>query len=116
MSLILSISVHPLMLFLHLWLTLYLSYFFPNAPPASLHIPHSILSSSVSSSESPPVVSDYTVKPPVTQFYNYCGAQLSYAPAPSDKLSSNVSSSSFVEDVPSSPPVEPSSPTDSSLE
>jgi hypothetical protein len=39
---------------------------FPDAPPASLPIPHSTLPSSVSSSESPPVVPDYTVKPPVT--------------------------------------------------
>jgi hypothetical protein len=37
-----------------------------DAPPASLPIPRSTLPSSVSSSESPPVVSDYTVKPPVT--------------------------------------------------
>jgi hypothetical protein len=36
---------------------------FPDAPRASLSIPRSLLSSSVSSSESPPVVSDYTVKP-----------------------------------------------------
>jgi hypothetical protein len=38
---------------------------FPNAPPASLPIPHSTLPSSVSSSKSPPVVSDYTMKLPV---------------------------------------------------
>jgi hypothetical protein len=38
------------------------------------------------------------------------------APTSSDELSSDVPSSSFIEDVPSSPPVEPSSPTDSSPE
>jgi hypothetical protein len=80
---------------------------FPDAPPASLPIPHSILPSSVSSSESPPVVPDYTVKPPVTQFCNHCGAHSSDAPTSSDELSSDVPSSSF--DVPSSSPVEPSS-------
>jgi hypothetical protein len=47
---------------------------FPDAPPASVPIPRSTLSSSMSSSESPPVVSDYTMKPPVTQFYNRRGA------------------------------------------
>jgi hypothetical protein len=41
---------------------------------------------------------------------------LSNAPASSDELSSDVSSSSFIEDVPSSPPIEPSSPTDFSPE
>jgi hypothetical protein len=41
---------------------------------------------------------------------------LSYAPSFSDELSSNVSSSSFVEHVPSSPSIEPSSPVDSSPE
>jgi hypothetical protein len=61
------------------------------------------------------VVLDYTVKPPVTQFYNRRGARLSDAPASSDEFSSDVPSSSFIEDV-SSSPVEPSSPTDSSLE
>jgi hypothetical protein len=40
--------------------------FFPDAPPASLSIPRSTLPSFVSSSESPPVVPDYTVKSPVT--------------------------------------------------
>jgi hypothetical protein len=89
---------------------------FPDAPPASLPIPHSTLPSSMSSSESPPVVSDYTVKSPVTHFYSRRGARLLDAPASSDELSSDVSSSSFIEDVSSSPPVEPSSPTDSSLE
>jgi hypothetical protein len=81
---------------------------FPDAPPASLPIPRSILPSCVSSSESL-VVLDYTVKLPVTQFYSR-GARLSDAPASSDELSSNVSSSSFFEDVPSAPPVESSSP------
>jgi hypothetical protein len=38
------------------------------------------------------------------------------APASSDELSYNVSSSSFIEDVPSSPPVELSSLADSSPE
>jgi hypothetical protein len=88
---------------------------FPDAPAASLHIPCSTLSSVVSSSESPPVVPDYMVKPPVTQFYSRRGARLSDAPPSSDELSSDVSSSSFIEDVPSSP-VEPSPLTDSSPE
>jgi hypothetical protein len=56
------------------------------------------------------VVPDYTVKPPVTQFYSRREACSSDAPAPSDELSFDVPSSSFIEDVPSSPPVEPSSP------
>jgi hypothetical protein len=89
---------------------------FRNAPPASLPIPRSTLSSFVSSSESTPVVSDYTVKPLVTQFYSRRGARLSDALAFSDELSSDVTSSSFIEDVSSSPPVDPSVPTDSSLE
>jgi hypothetical protein len=89
---------------------------FPDAPPTSLSIPHSTLSSSMSSSESPPVVLDYTAKPPVTQFYSHRGTCLSYALASSDGLSSDVPSSSFIEDVPFSPPVEPSSPIDSSPE
>jgi hypothetical protein len=72
---------------------------FPDASPASLPIPRSTLPSSMSSSKSPPVVSDYTVKPPVTQFYSRRGARLSDALASSDELSS---------DVPSSP-IEPSS-------
>jgi hypothetical protein len=88
---------------------------FPDAPPAPLPIPRSTLPSSVSSSESPPVVPDYTVKPPVIRFYNCRGARSSDAPASSDELSFDVSSSSFIEDVPSSP-VELSSLTDSSLE
>jgi hypothetical protein len=89
--------------------------FFSDAPPASLPIPRSTLPSSMSSSESHPVVSDYMMKPPVTQFYSHRGACLSGAPASSDEFSFDVSSSSFIEDVPSSP-VEPSSLTDSSLE
>jgi hypothetical protein len=83
---------------------------FTDAPPASLSIPRSTLPSSVSSSEPPPVVLDYTVKPSVTQFYSNRGARSSDAPVSSDKLFFDVSSSSFIEDVPSSPPVEPSSP------
>jgi hypothetical protein len=87
---------------------------FHDAPPASLPIPHLILPFSVSSSEPPPVVPDYTVKPSMAQFYNHRGARLSDTPASSDELSSDVSSSSFIEDVTYSPPVEPSSPIDSS--
>jgi hypothetical protein len=89
--------------------------FFPNAPPASVHIPRSTLPSSMSSSESPLVVPDYTVNSPVTQFYNHRRAHLSDASASSDELSSDVPSSSFIEVMPSFPPVEPSSMTDSSL-
>jgi hypothetical protein len=88
---------------------------FPDAPPTSVPIPHSTLLSSVSSSESPSMVLDYTVNPPVTQFYSHRGACLPDAPASSDELSSDVPSSSFIEDVPYSPPVELSSLTDSSL-
>jgi hypothetical protein len=62
------------------------------------------------------VVPNYTVKPPVTQFYSHRGARSSDAPASSNELSSDVPCSSFIEDVPSSPPVEPSSLTDSSPE
>jgi hypothetical protein len=82
--------------------------FSSDAPPASLSIPRLTLPSSVSSSESHVVVPDYTVKPPMTQVYNRRGARLSDAPASSDELSSDVSSSSFIEDVTSSPPIEPS--------
>jgi hypothetical protein len=89
---------------------------FPDAPPASLPIPRSPLPSSVSSSVSPPVVSDYTAKPPVTQFYSRRGARLSDAPASSDELSSDVPSSSFTEDESSPSPIEPSSPIDFSPE
>jgi hypothetical protein len=86
---------------------------FPYAPPASLHIPRSTLPTSVSSSESPPVVLDYTVKPLVTQVYSHRGARLSDVPTSLAELSSNVPSSSL--DVPSSP-IEPSSLFDSSPE
>jgi hypothetical protein len=89
---------------------------FPYAPPAPLPISLSTLLSSVSSSESSLVVLDYTVKPPVTQFYSRRGAHLLDAPPFSDELSFDVSSSSFVEDIPSSPSIEPSSPIDSSPE
>jgi hypothetical protein len=65
---------------------------FSDAPSASLPISRPILPSSMSSSESPPMVPDYTVKPPVTQFYSHCGARLSNAPASSDELSSDVPS------------------------
>jgi hypothetical protein len=88
--------------------------FFSVVPPAYLAIPRSTLPSSVSSSKSPPVVPDYMVKPPVTQFYSRHGARLLNAPSSSNELSSDVPYSSFIEDVPSSPPVEPSSPIDSS--
>jgi hypothetical protein len=87
--------------------------FFPDAPPASLPLPRSTLSTSVSSAESSPVVSDYTVKPPVTQVYSRRGACLSVVPTFSTELSSDVSSSSL--DVPSSP-VASSSPINSSWE
>jgi hypothetical protein len=86
--------------------------FFPDAP-ASLPLPRSTLSTSVSSAESSPVVSDYTVKPPVTQVYSRRGACLSVVPTFSTELSSDVSSSSL--DVPSSP-VASSSPINSSWE
>jgi hypothetical protein len=82
---------------------------FPDAPPTPLPISRSTLLSSMSSFESPPVVPDYTVKPLVTQFYSRRGARLSNAPPSSDELSSDVSSSSFVKDMSSSPSVEPSS-------
>jgi hypothetical protein len=61
------------------------------------------------------VVSDYRVKPPVTQFYSHHGARLLDALASLDELFSDVPSS-FIKDVSSSPPVDPSSPTNSSLE
>jgi hypothetical protein len=69
----------------------------PDAPSASLPIPRSTLPSSVSSSEAPPVVSVYSRR----------GARLLDVPASSDELSSDVPSSSFIDDVPSPPPVEP---------
>jgi hypothetical protein len=80
---------------------------FSDAPPASLPISRSTLPSSMSSSESSPMVLDYTMKPPVTQFYSYHGVRLSDAPTSSNALFSDVSSS---------PPVEPSSSIDSSPE
>jgi hypothetical protein len=89
---------------------------FPVAPPASLSIPRSTLLPSMTSFESPPVVLYYMVKPPVTQLYSCHRTRLSDAPASSDELSFDVPSSSFIKDVPSSPPVEPSFPTDSSPE
>jgi hypothetical protein len=52
---------------------------FIDAPPASLPIPCSTLLSSMPSSKSPPIAPDYTVKPPVTQFYSHRGARLSDA-------------------------------------
>jgi hypothetical protein len=61
------------------------------------------------------VVPDYMVKPLVTQFYSHHGSRSSDAPATSNELSFDVPSSSFIEDVSSSPPVEPSSLTDSSI-
>jgi hypothetical protein len=114
MSPVLSIHVLPLMFLLHLWLILYPSYFFPDAPAASLPLPHLTLPNSVSSAESSPVVLDYTVKPPVTQVYSHCGAHLLEVHTSSAELSSDVSSSSL--DVSSSPPVVSSSPIGSSLE
>jgi hypothetical protein len=87
---------------------------FLDASPAPLPIPCLTLPSSVSSFESPPMVSDYTVKPPVTQLYKRRRARLADAPPSSDELSSDVSSSYFIEDVTSSPSVEPSSLADSS--
>jgi hypothetical protein len=49
-----------------------------------------------------------TVKPPVTQFYIRRGVRLLDAPAFLDEFSSDVPSSSFIEDVSSSPPIESS--------
>jgi hypothetical protein len=88
--------------------------FFSDAPPASLHLPRSTLPTSVSSTESSPVVPNYTVKPPLTQVYSHRGTRLSEVPTSSAKLSSDVSSSSL--EVPSSPPVASSSPIGSSPE
>jgi hypothetical protein len=82
--------------------------FFPDAPPASLPLPHPTLLTSVSSAESSPVVPDYTVKPPMTQVYSHCGARLSEVPTSSAELSSDVPSSSL--EVLSSPLVASSSP------
>jgi hypothetical protein len=89
---------------------------FPDGPPAPLSNPCLTLPSSVPFSEPSPVIPDYTMRPPVTQFYSRRGARLSDSPPSSNELSSDVPSSSFVEDVPSSPSAEPSSPVDSSLE
>jgi hypothetical protein len=88
--------------------------FFPDAPPASLPLPRSTLSTFVSFAESSPMVSYYTVKPPVTQVYSHRGARLSEVPTFSADVSSDVSSSSL--EVPSSPPVVSSSPIGSSPE
>jgi hypothetical protein len=88
--------------------------FFPDAPPASLHLPRLTLLTSVSFAESSPVVPDYTVKPPVTQVYNRRGAHLSGVPTSSAELSSDVSSSSL--EVPSSPHVASTSSISSSPE
>jgi hypothetical protein len=88
--------------------------FFPDAPPASLPLSHPTLLTSVSSTESSPVVLDYTVKPLVTQVYNCHGARLSEVPTSSAELSSDVSSSSL--DVSSFPPVASPSLIGSSLE
>jgi hypothetical protein len=88
--------------------------FFPDAPPASLPLPHPTLPTSVSSAEFSPVVPNYTVKPPVMQAYSRCGAHLSDAHTSSVELCSDVSSSYL--DVPSSPPVASSSLIGSSLE
>jgi hypothetical protein len=89
MNHVISICVPPLMLRLHLWLTLSFL-LFPDAPPAPMHIPRLTLLSSMSSSESAPVVPDYKVKPPMTQFYSRRGAQLSNAPPSLNELSSDV--------------------------
>jgi hypothetical protein len=67
---------------------------FLDATPASLPIPRSTLPSSVSSSEFPPVVLDYMVKPSVAQFYSRRGARLFDASTSSDELSFDVPSSS----------------------
>jgi hypothetical protein len=88
--------------------------FFSDAPPASLPLPRPTLPTSVSFTESSPVVPDYTLKPPMTQVYNRHGARLSEVPTSSVELSSDVSSSSL--EVPSSPPIASSSPIGSSLE
>jgi hypothetical protein len=88
--------------------------FSTDAPPASLPLPRPTLPTFVSSAESSPVVSDYTVKPPVTQVYNRRGARLSEVPTSSAELSSDVSSSSL--EVPSSPHVVSSSSIGSSPE
>jgi hypothetical protein len=48
---------------------------FHDASPTSLPIPRSTLPSFVSSSKSPPMVPDNTVKPPMTQLYSHHGAR-----------------------------------------
>jgi hypothetical protein len=68
----------------------------------------------MSSAVSSPVVLNYMVKPLVTQVCSHRGTRLSDAPTFSAELSSDVSSSSL--DVPSSPPIAPSSPIGSSPE
>jgi hypothetical protein len=88
--------------------------FLPDAPLASLPLPHLTLPTSVSSAESSSMVPDYTAKPPMTQVYSRHGARLSKVPTCSAELSSDVSSSSL--EVPSSPPVASSSPIGSSPE
>jgi hypothetical protein len=88
--------------------------FFPDAPPDSLPLPRPTLPTFVSSVESSHVVSDYTVKHPVTQVYIRRGERLLEVPTSSAELSSDVSSSSL--EVPSSPPVASSSPIGSSPE
>jgi hypothetical protein len=47
--------------------------FFPDAPPAFLSLPRPTLPTSVSSTESSPVIPDYMVKPPVTHVYSRRG-------------------------------------------
>jgi hypothetical protein len=88
--------------------------FFPDALTASLPLPLPTLSTSVSSTESSPVIPDYTVKPPVTHVYSRHGARLSEVPTSSAELSSDVPSSSL--EVPSSPHVASSSLIGSSPE
>jgi hypothetical protein len=88
--------------------------FLPDVPPASMSLRRPTLLTSVSSTESSPMVPNYMVKPLVTQVYSRRGAHLSDAPTSSAELSSDVSSSSL--DVSSSPPVASSSSIGSSLE
>jgi hypothetical protein len=88
--------------------------FLSDAPPTSLPLPRPTLPTSVSFAESSHVVSDYAVKPPVTQVYSRHGARFSEVSTSSVELSSDVSSSSL--EVPSSPLVVSSSPIGSSPE
>jgi hypothetical protein len=106
-----SSDVSPASLVDHLSLLL-----FPDVPSAPLSISRLVLPSFVTSSESSPMFLDYTVKFPMTQFYSHHEAHLSDAPPSFDELFSDVSSSSFGEDMPFSPSVEPSSPVYFSLE